>query len=51
MGNGAPDAVGFVIDAEDTDRWALDHGYVSITPTQIDITAYDAFDELKILEK
>ena len=34
-------------EAEDTDRWALDHGYVAITPTQIDVTAYDAFDMLK----
>ena len=29
-------------DAEDTDRWALDHGYVAITPTQIDLTAHSA---------
>jgi 5'-nucleotidase len=34
-------------EAEDTDRWALDHGYVAITPTQIDLTAYEAFDQLK----
>ena len=34
-------------DAEGTDRWALDHGYVAITPTQIDLTAYSAFDQLK----
>lgn len=27
-------------DAPDTDHWALDHGYVAITPTQIDMTAY-----------
>ena len=27
-------------DACDTDRWALDNGYVAITPTQIDLTAY-----------
>ena len=27
-------------EATDTDRWALDNGYVSITPTQIDLTAY-----------
>ena len=33
--------------AEDTDRWALDHGYVAITPTQIDLTAYSVFDQLK----
>ena len=29
-------------DAEDTDRWALNHGYVAITPTQIDLTAHSA---------
>jgi 5'-nucleotidase len=34
-------------DAEDTDRWALDNGYVAITPTQIDLTAYSAMDLLK----
>ncbi len=27
--------------AEDTDQWALTHGYISITPTQIDVTDYD----------
>ena len=37
--------------AEDTDRWALDHGYVAITPTRIDVTAYDSFKELKKLEE
>ena len=34
-------------EAEDTDNWALTHGYVAITPTQIDLTAYKAFDQLK----
>ena len=34
-------------EAVDTDRWALDHGYVAITPTQIDLTAYQAFEQLK----
>jgi len=34
---------------QDTDRWALDHGYVAVTPTQIDVTAYDAFDLLREL--
>ena len=38
-------------EAEDTDRWALDNGYVAITPTQIDVTAYQAFEALKDLEK
>ena len=33
-------------DAEDTDRWALDHGYVAITPTQIDLTAYSAMSQI-----
>lgn len=28
-------------EAEDTDKWALTHGYVAITPTTIDVTAYD----------
>ena len=31
-------------EAEDTDNWALTHGYVAITPTLIDVTAYQAFD-------
>ena len=34
-------------EAEDTDNWALTHGYVAITPTQIDITAYQAMDKIK----
>ena len=34
-------------EAEDTDRWALDHGYVAITPTRSDVTAYEAFENLK----
>ena len=38
-------------EAEDTDNWALNHGYVAITPTRIDVTAYEAFDELKKFEK
>lgn len=33
-------------DAEDSDQWALAHGYVAITPTQMDVTAYEAMDEL-----
>lgn len=28
-------------EATDTDQWALSHGYISITPTKIDITDYD----------
>ena len=34
-------------DAEEADRWALEHGYVAITPIQIDMTAYALIDELK----
>ena len=34
-------------DAEDTDRWALAHGYVAITPTQLDCTATGLIDVLK----
>ena len=36
-------------EATDTDRWALDNGYVAITPTRIDVTAYEAMDDLKCL--
>ncbi len=31
----------------DTDKWALDNGYVSITPIQIDMTAYSLLEEMK----
>ena len=34
-------------EAEDTDNWALQHGYVAITPTRMDVTAYEAMDLLK----
>ena len=34
-------------DAEDTDRWALNHGYVAITPTQIDVTHYALMEQMK----
>ena len=33
-------------EAEDTDNWALTHGYVAITPTSIDVTAYSAMDQV-----
>ena len=29
-------------EAKDTDEWALANGYISIVPTKIDLTAYDA---------
>lgn len=31
----------------DTDSYALEHGFVAITPTQIDVTAQNLFDEIK----
>ena len=36
-------------EAEDTDNWALQHGYVAITPTRIDVTAYEAMDAISQL--
>lgn len=34
-------------ESEDTDHWALEHDYIAITPTQIDVTAYSVMNELK----
>lgn len=34
-------------DAEDSDQWAINHGYVAITPTTMDVTAYDMIERLK----
>lgn len=34
-------------DAESTDQWALNHGYIAITPTQMDVTAYSFMEELE----
>ena len=34
-------------DAEDTDRWALSHGYVAITPTLIDVTHYGLLRQME----
>lgn len=31
-------------EATDTDRWALEHGYVSVVPTTADVTARDAME-------
>jgi 5'-nucleotidase len=31
---------------EDTDIWAMEHGYVSIVPVQFDLTAYHALAQL-----
>lgn len=32
---------------EDTDIWALDNGYVSVVPTQFDMTAHNTINEFK----
>lgn len=36
---------------EDTDLWALDNGYVSIVPTQFDMTRYTAMNTVKNIIK
>ncbi len=33
--------------ATDTDNWALQHGYVAITPTHIDVTHYEMLRQMK----
>jgi 5'-nucleotidase len=37
-------------EAADTDNWAVTHGYVAITPTRMDVTAYEAMEEFKVFE-
>jgi 5'-nucleotidase len=32
--------------SEDTDEWALEHGFVSVVPTKIDLTAYQAIEAI-----
>lgn len=34
-------------EAENTDRWALNHGYVAVTPTMLDVTATGLIDVLR----
>ena len=34
-------------EAEDTDQWALNHNFVAITPTLIDVTAYEFMNVVK----
>ena len=34
----------------DTDIWALENGYVSVVPSQHDLTAYEAIEGLKSME-
>ena len=33
--------------SEDSDTWALEHGYVAITPVQVDMTAYGMLEQMK----
>lgn len=33
--------------SEDTDNWALNHGYIAITPTHIDVTDYELLHEMQ----
>ena len=33
-------------EANDTDNWALTHGYIAITPTRVDVTAYEMMEQL-----
>ncbi|HDJ33725.1 MAG TPA: 5'/3'-nucleotidase SurE [Bacteroidetes bacterium] len=37
----------FESEAEDTDEWALQHGYVSVVPIKTDLTDYDLINTLK----
>lgn len=37
-------------EAVDTDAWALSNGYVSVTPTQVDVTNYEMIERLKYWE-
>lgn len=36
--------------ATDNDRWALNHGYISVTPTLMDVTAHEMIEKMKVLE-
>ena len=36
---------------KDTDYWALDNGYASVTPIMVDMTAYNVLGNLKSLEQ
>ena len=34
-------------DAEDTDHWVVDQGYVAITPTSMDVSSYEMIEQMK----
>ena len=38
-------------EAEDTDEWALAHGYASVVPVQVDLTDYGKLERLKTILK
>lgn len=45
---------GYLVDQDphdDTCQWALTHGYVSIQPVQVDMTAYHFMNDLKFMEE
>ncbi len=42
--------VNFEPDALDTDEWALANGYISVVPTQADLTAHGILNNLKFFE-
>jgi 5'-nucleotidase len=39
--------VNFEPEATDTDEWALSQGYLSVVPTQVDLTAHNYLNEIK----
>lgn len=43
--------INFEPHATDTDEWALANGYISVVPTQADLTAHAALNELNYFEK
>jgi 5'-nucleotidase len=42
---GGPPPTG--VEEEGTDIWAIAHGYISVTPIQLDLTAHDTLDTLQ----
>lgn len=43
--------VNFEPESTDTDEWALKNSYISVVPTQCDLTAYNAIENLKTILK
>ena len=35
--------------ATDNDQWALHHNYVAVTPVNLDVTGYEAMEQLSML--